>query len=129
MHEDAPLDVCFLILLVRICLIINKKIKCRHKQESYSVSFYLHDNELISHYELQQKSVLCFSFNHTTIGQAKVQRFLAVLLNLCMTATKAAFRLKPRVNALRDLIQQTKATTVFRTLFTGDALKRLTFHC
>src|SRR5690606_22897677 len=108
---------------------LSKKLWMKRKQESYSVSFYLHDNELISHYELLQKSVLCFSFNHTTIRQAKVQRFLAVLLNLCMTTTKAAFRLKPRVNALRDLIQQTKATTVFRTLFTGDALKRLTFHC
>ncbi len=75
------------------------------------------------------KNVLCFSFNHTTIGQAKVQRFLAVLLNLCTTATKAVIRLKTRVNGLRDLIQQTKATTVFCTLFTGDALKRLTFHC
>jgi len=78
----------------------------KRKQESYSVSFYLHDNELISRFEsLQKKNILCFSFNHTTIRQAKVQRFLAVLLNLCRTASTAVIRLKPRFNGLRDLIQ------------------------
>jgi len=56
------------------------------KQESYSVSFYLLNSELISRFEsVQKKNILCFSFNHTTTRRAKVQRFLAVLLNCCMT--------------------------------------------
>ncbi|ASV55838.1 hypothetical protein LJPFL01_2475 [Lelliottia jeotgali] len=38
----------------------------------------------------QMRNILRLEFNHTTIRRAKVQRFLAVLLNFCVEAFTAS---------------------------------------